>query len=219
MDKQNSYLDVVYDEKIRPKTQYPEKLVSYLIDRFNIKKDSKILDIGSGRAEFYKAFKNNGMQTFGVDLENYDNINIFKIDIENEKLPFSDNSLDVCFGKSILEHIHKPEFFISEVHRVLNKDGKFIVLVPNWITCYFLYYFDHNHKQPYTKEALADLLAINGFKEIYTEEFFQLSSIWKYPSLKIIAKFLQLFGAPKKIIKNKFIRFSRETMVLGVSCK
>lgn len=218
MSENNNYINVVYDEKIRPKTDYPSKLIKYLINRFNLTKNDILLDTGTGRKEFYNAFINNGLNCYGIDLDDYDNKKIFKVNLESEKLPFPDEYFSVIFSKSFLEHLHRPENYMSEIYRVLKKDGKLIILVPNWITCFYLYYTDYTHKQPYTKESLFDLLKINKFKDIFVEEFIQLPQVWKYPILNIAVKFLQLFGSPKKFIKNKFIRFSRETMVLGF-CK
>jgi len=217
--KKNSYLDVVYNEKVRPKTNYPEKLVQYLINRFNIKKDSILLDVGCGRREHIDMFEKYGIESYGIDLENYDGKKVLKANLESDELPFDNNSFDVVFGKSILEHLNCPLNMMKEVYRILKPGGLFINLVPDWRTCIYLYYTDSFHKQPYCEEALYDLLLISGFKEVQTEEFFQLPVVWKYPILRIVCKFLQLFGAPKKIVRNKFLRWSRETMVLGIGIK
>lgn len=215
---ENNYISVTYNEKERPKTKYPQQLVQHLIKKFDIKKDSILLDTGSGRLEFLESFENEGLTCYGIDLDVYDNKKIFKVNLETEKLPFDDNTFDVVYSKSMLEHIHRPQSYMKEVLRVLKPEGKFIVLVPNWLTSIYLYFYDSDHKQPYTEAALSDLLKISGFKDVQTEEFFQLPILWKYPVLKIVSKFLQIFGCPKRIVKNKFIRWSRETMVLG-SCK
>lgn len=218
-DSNYSYLDIVYNEKVRPKTDYPEKLTQYLINRFNIKRNSILLDIGCGRNEYIDIFEKNGLKCYGVDLENYNGKKIFRVNLENDRLPFDDNTFDVVFGKSILEHINNPLNMMKETYRVLKPGGLFINLVPNWITCIYLYYTDSFHKQPYCEEALSELLLISGFGNVQTEEFFQLPCVWKYPVLKYICKFLQIFGAPKRFVKNKFLRFARETMILGIGIK
>ena len=38
--KINNYLEVVYDEKTRPLTGYPNLLTKYLFKRFNLRKDN-----------------------------------------------------------------------------------------------------------------------------------------------------------------------------------
>jgi SAM-dependent methyltransferase len=217
---ENNYLNVVYNEKDRPLTKYPEKLVKYLIDRFQINKGSLILDTGCGRKEYINIFENNGMNMWGVDLENYDGKKVYKVNLETGKLPFPDNYFDCVYGKSILEHIHNPQSYVKETYRVLKPGGKFIVLVPDGITCLYTYMMDHTHQKYYVKESVVDLLKIHGYKDVMAQEFFQLPIVWKYPALKIVCKFLQfVFGAPKRIIKTKFIRWSVETMVLCVGTK
>ncbi|GAH05263.1 unnamed protein product, partial [marine sediment metagenome] len=72
---------------------------------------------------------------------------------------------------------------------------------------------------PYTKIGIEDLFRIYNFKEVKSEIFYQLPVLWKHPWLKIFSKFLQLFGPVKKIHKNKFIRWSRELMILGYGKK
>jgi len=86
----------------------------------------KKIDIGCGRNK-QKGFI--GIDKFpdkGVD---------FVIDIEKERLPFEDNSVDFVIADSVLEHLISIEFLLSEVWRVLKKDGQFKIIVPyhKWI--------------------------------------------------------------------------------------
>ena len=51
-------------------------------------------------------------------------------DLESEKgLPFPNESFDIIFNKSLLEHLHKPDSFLKEAHRILRPNGKIICLV------------------------------------------------------------------------------------------
>ena len=60
-------------------------------------------------------------------------------------LPFlEDNSIDVIHAYHFLEHINDLEFFMSEIFRVLNVDGKFVGTVPHFSNPYF--YSDYTHK-------------------------------------------------------------------------
>ena len=79
---------------------------------------------------------------------------------------------------------------------------------------------DYTHQKYYVKESVEDLLKIFGYREIGVEIFYQLPILWKYPVLKIVCRVLQvMFGVPKKIIKNKFIRWSKELMILSTATK
>lgn len=224
----NNYIETIYDEKERPLTNYPFELAAYLSQRFQIRPGSRLLDNGCGRGDFLYGFQKAGMEIYGTDIaenpvkgEWYSKQNIYGgIDLENSTLPFQDNFFDVVFTKSVIEHIHKPERFLSECHRVLKPGGRIIVMVPDWHSCLYIYYDDCTHVQPYTQAGLRDTLKCFDFQEIICEKFYQLPCVWKYPSIKIVCRALQLLGGPvKKIYRNKFIRFSKELMILGTGLK
>lgn len=46
-------------------------------------------------------------------------------------LPFEDNSFDLIFSSWVLEHIGDPEFYASEIQRILKPGGWFCALTPN----------------------------------------------------------------------------------------
>lgn len=218
------YVDTIYNLKERPITSYPEQLARYLISRFHM--GGVILDSGSGRGDFARAFAKEGLHTWAIDGSNYKKEYdrgvhyIGGFDLEAGVLPFDDNKFDVVFSKSVLEHIHKPEKYLSEILRVLKPGGLFIVMVPDWYTQMYIYYDDFSHVQPYTKKGVEDTLKIFGFRNVTAEVFYQLPIVWKYPSIRSICRILQFVGGPvKKISKNKFYRFSRELMILGTGRK
>lgn len=219
-----NYLNVVYNQNVRPFTKYPSQLVSHLFNRFNMKKSDTLLDVGCGRGDFTKGFKDLGLEVSGIDfqksdLEMLNNIKVQYANIEKESFPFENEMFDFVFSKSVIEHLWNPEHFIKECCRVLKKDGRIIIMTPDWQSQRLIFYDDYTHRHPYTPTALKDLLKIYGFKEVSAEIFYQLPVLWKHPRLKIFSKFLQLFGPVKRIYKNKFIRWSRELMVLGTGKK
>ena len=124
-----SYLNIVYGKKIRPQTKYPFQLCEYLFKRFSMKKGNMLLDIGCGRGDFAKGFKNLGMEVFGIDRERGDSeilkqIEVKLIDVENNPFPFSDGMFDFVFSKSVIEHLWTSDNFIKEIYRVLKPGGK-----------------------------------------------------------------------------------------------
>lgn len=224
------YLSVVYNEKIIPRTTYPTKLADYLCTRFNLKKNYRLLEIGCGRGDFLDGFKSFGLECSGVDISDYSvsqlaSLDVKKIDISREKLPYEDNTFDVVFHKSLIEHLYSPENLMRETYRVLKPGGAVIILTPEWVSQMKVFYEDYTHNKPYDKNSLKDLLEIHNFTNIKSENFYQLPILWEYPILKIFSVFLRiLLSTPaarrlSKITKIKFIRWSVELMVLASGYK
>jgi ubiquinone/menaquinone biosynthesis C-methylase UbiE len=183
-----NYLSVVYDEKSHPYNDYPMKLCSYLFNLFELKKGMKLLEPGCGRGDFLSNFKKLDLDVEGVDISseslNFDNdLKIKLCDIEKEKLPFSNDTFDVVFSKSFIEHLSKPEKYLEEAFRVLKPGGLLLTLVPDWESNYKKYFDDFTHKSPFTKIALEDAYKMFGFSDINVFKFRQLPIVWKYPIL------------------------------------
>lgn len=220
----SKYLEVVYNQKTKPYTDYPRQLCEHLFKRFDMKKGDKLLDIGCGRGDFARGFKNLGLQVFGIDreigdLEMLKGIEVKSLDFEKDSFPFNSETFDFVFSKSVIEHLWNPEHFIKECYRILKPKGTIVVMTPDWQSQRLIFYDDYTHRHPYTPTALKDLLKIYEFKEVSSEIFYQLPVLWKHTWLKLFSKFLQITGPVKKIHKNKFIRWSRELMVLSSGIK
>jgi ubiquinone/menaquinone biosynthesis C-methylase UbiE len=226
----SDYVGVVYDEARTPRTEYPFQMASYLFTRFHLYKGQKLLEIGCGRGEFLNAFQQLGMSCYGVDLSEYGfchlkDIQVAKVDISQDVLPFENNSFDVVYHKSLIEHLYSPDHLMKETYRVLKPEGRVIILTPDWVSTMKVFYEDYTHSRPYTVTAVSDLLKVYDFKKIESELFYQLPILWRYPKLKIISLFLQMFlSTPAaryltKVTGLKFFRWSVELMVLGTGEK
>lgn len=224
-----SYLEVVYDEKRTPKTDYPDKLARYLHKRFELNEGDKLLEIGPGRGDFLLAFKKIGLLCYAVDIEVDPNlskeVDVKKGNVERGQLPYDDGEFDVVYHKSLIEHLESPNELMKETYRVLKPGGKVIILTPDWASQMKVFYEDITHKRPYDRTALADTLMMYGFKNITAEKFHQLPAVWKIPPLKIITAIMRVFlstPVARKIAKVthiKFFRWAVELMVLGVGEK
>ena len=217
-----NYLSVVYDEKSHPYSDYPKKLCAYLFQSFGFKEGMKMLEPGCGRGEFLKNFKDLGLDVVGVDaspeaIAFVDGLDIKLCDIENEKLPFDDNTFDVIYSKSFIEHLYYPEKYLEEAYRVLKPNGMLLTLVPDWESNYKTYYDDFTHRTPFTKMALTDAYKMYGFKEVRAFKFRQLPIVWKYPLMNYFCAFISPFIPVRT--QNKFFRWSRELMLVGIGKK
>ena len=99
----------------------------------NPQKDNVILEIGSGLGILASEIANTILQgkVYGIELlkpqlqkspKNISNLHFINGDVHN--LPFASNSLDIVYGRYILEHLSQPEFALKEIHNVLKPGGK-----------------------------------------------------------------------------------------------
>ena len=65
------YLETIYNIKDKPITEYPEKLISYLVQKYQIKKTDRLLDIGCGRGDFLNSFSKICLNVSGVDFSDF----------------------------------------------------------------------------------------------------------------------------------------------------
>jgi len=220
------YVGVIYNESDRPFTSYPILLTRYLWKKYNLNKGQRLLDVGCGRGEFIKGFKESGADAYATDqsetIKNYyPEIQFKNADIEKEGIPYPDNFFDVVYSKSVIEHFHDPEKLMKEIFRVLKPGGIVITLCPSWEFNYKTYFEDYSHRTPFMLESLRDIQLIFGFEDVNVSFFRQLPSTWG--SLRYIFNFLskltQIF-APKILkSKMKWVRISKEIMLLSSAKK
>ena len=221
---QRDYVAVTYNEKDRPFTQYPDKLARYLSSRYELPKGSNILDLGCGRGEFLRGFIRCGLIGYGVDQSSIAKsvcaeAEILQSDLENEPLPYNDNSFDAVFSKSVLEHFYYPEKLVMEIYRIVKPSGLVITMVPDWESVYKTFYEDYTHRTPFTTNSLKDIFLINGFDDVKVEKFRQLPFLWSLPWLQPFC-LLVAFIAPRSLRPHsKLVRFSQEIMLLSTAVK
>ena len=213
----NDYLTVVYDEKLRPYTSYPAQLAGMLFNKYGMHAGQLLLEPGCGRGEMLKCFRDLGMQVKGNDLSPetvllLPDLEIKTCDVENNGLPYPDNSFDVIYTKSFLEHFYYPERFMKEAMRVLKPGGLALNLVPDWEANYRKYFDDYTHRTPFTAVSLRDIHLIHGFESVQTIKFRQLPMLWRYPLLNTLSSIIAPFVPLRS--KGK-MRWIREIMLIG----
>lgn len=226
------YLDVFYTESMRPPSSYPEKLAAHLSKNF-LGNSKKFVDLGCGRGDMLRAFHKIGFEVCGTDLAPSSVKHCLPhpvtiVDLEKNSVGLDNNSFDVVFSKSVIEHLHNPIPFLKNARDLLNKDGKALFMTPSWVhTGWGPFYLDHTHFTPFTKPSLRDALILAGYSDIKVYYFYQLPSIWKFPMLKILAKLVAFLPLPYRPMHdsyfgesvNKYIRFSNEVMLLAIASR
>lgn len=127
--------------------------------------DGKIvLDIASGEGYGSNILSNTATEVYGVDIDEgtielaskkYVKNNLFFLRGSADNIPLQDNSVDVVVSFETIEHHDKHDEMLSEIKRVLKKDGILIISSPD-------------------KKYHSDLSGKNNpfhIKELYLDEF------------------------------------------------
>jgi ubiquinone/menaquinone biosynthesis C-methylase UbiE len=126
----------------------------------------------------------------------------------NQGLQFiPDNSVDEVFSSHLFEHIENMELLMSEIHRILKKEGLNKIIVPHFSNPY--YYSDYTHKR---------------FFGLYTFEYFgngnsslkrKVPSFYNNAKYEVVSRKLR-FGAQPFFIRNKIKAFFTHLFNLNI---
>ncbi len=129
-----------------------KRINSYYLPEINLLKEVQgkiLLDVGAGgggKSTFYAL--NGARKVIGIDIEqgfikqakefatlkDAENVEFFVVNAE--RMPFPDNSIDVCVMNDVFEHLAYPEVTLKEVARVLKPKGKLFVNSPPYFHPY-----------------------------------------------------------------------------------
>lgn len=146
-------------------------------------KGKKVLDLGCGEGEIGREIFNKG-DSFVKGLDNdvemvekakksgvYEKVLL----ADGGEMPVEDESMDLVFSNSVLEHITHMEKVLKEVSRVLNKGGLLVATMPSyklgeyigWGGLYgWLFNKKYSHFHLYSKEKWEKLLKEAGMELI-----------------------------------------------------
>ncbi len=115
-----------------------EAFIKNLIEKYcQDKNNLKILDIGCGDCQLTKYFFSNVYQNneiHGLDLSpdcQADFIIYHQADLENTKLPFTNQYFDIVLINQVIEHILNKDQLVAECYRILKFNGFFILATEN----------------------------------------------------------------------------------------
>jgi SAM-dependent methyltransferase len=106
---------------------YPEfKEMAY--DIKTLFSPKRVLDIGCAKGFLVKAFRELGIESYGVDVSEYaiskspESVKplLFISDLNSDHLPFEDNSFDTITFLGVLEHLDDHSHALREINRISN---------------------------------------------------------------------------------------------------
>lgn len=174
--------------------------------------NGKILDVGYSIGGIHDVFlKEFGpTQVYGVDIETETDTEHYKKSTA-EKIPFKDNTFDSVFAGELIEHVEKPDIFVTEVKRILKKSGIFILTTPNKksaINRTFHSYETPIHVSLFDYPELKNLLEGKGFEieKFYCQPYsgencYGSNNQWSFVFRKIIHHLLPRSLQEQMIVK------------------
>jgi 2-polyprenyl-3-methyl-5-hydroxy-6-metoxy-1,4-benzoquinol methylase len=178
-----------------------------------VKKKQRIIEIGSGHGFFLKKMADLGWDITGIEISKQrreDSEKRTKVKILNVNLNDNTENLgkfDIVLLFHVLEHISEPVEFLANIKKMLSKNGKLIIEVPNvkdhhlhsskeytewyWQKAH-LNYFSSNTLKHTLQKAKFKKISINGIQRYSIENFFY----WK------INKKPQLLNPAKKVTED-----------------
>jgi SAM-dependent methyltransferase len=118
-----------------PVGSHPYRKLDRTVQKY-IEPSFTVLEVGCGRkAPLLHKFRQNASKVIGIDVVDFTETNndfeLYKNDITDMK-DISTRSIDICFSRSVMEHVLDTDKAFSEINRVLNPGGRYIFLTPNF---------------------------------------------------------------------------------------
>jgi SAM-dependent methyltransferase len=172
------------------------------IERFlqNSRPYETVLDIGAGKGFDLLIARNVNPSAKLIGLEAYppsvqqlqtQGVEVHSLNIERDRFPFADASLDVVMGNQILEHTKEVFWIFDQISRVLKVGGHLIIGVPNLAALHNRLLLavgrqpsplknNSAHVRGFTKSDLIQLLD-SGFPNGYRLRGFGGSNFYPFP--------------------------------------
>lgn len=209
----------IYKRRFTPDVDFRKEFYKILCKDFYSKyipKNAVLLDIATGYCEFINTIQ--VKKKFAVDL-NPDakkyaakDVNLI-IAPSTDITPVKTGSIDIVHVSNFFEHLTREDIVksLAEIHRVLKKGGKILVMQPNIRYCYKDYWMFFDHLTPLDDRSLCEVLEISGFEvEECIPRFLPYTTKSDLPKSLLLAKIYinfpslyKLFGQQAFIVARK----------------
>lgn len=208
-------LKQMYHRRFGKDIEFRKRMYRILCGEFfqrYIPKNAVVLDVAAGYCEFINNIK--AMKKIALDI-NPDIKQFAENDVDiivstsTDMKQVKSETVDTTFISNFFEHLSKNDIVktIKEIHRVLKKDGKFLILQPNIRYCYKDYWQFFDHITPLDDRSLSEVLEVNGFKVIESiPRFLPYTTKSKLPkSTFLLSAYLKISIIQKIFGKQAFI--------------
>jgi 2-polyprenyl-3-methyl-5-hydroxy-6-metoxy-1,4-benzoquinol methylase len=172
----------------------------------NAKSKPAILDIGCATGALLLFLEERGWHVTGVEISPAAEYarNVHKLDVRSlplEEIKFPCESFDVVLASHLIEHLNNPFSFLSEIRRILKKDGAVFITTPNisgfqarlyrerWRSAIF------DHLYLFSKRTLKNIFIKTGFKTKRIRTWGGLAAGLAFPlTKKCVDFFAKLFN-------------------------
>ena len=214
-------------------------LLESVIKSFSGLAKGKVLDLGCGDGDYAKRLKDLGFDVIAGDIDiarfRYKNEIEFKHCDITKEMPFPDNCFDYVLFMEVIEHLRNPYVVISEINRIIKKNGSLIISTPNILSLKSRFrflaegayeYFRESpldqvknpkevvfnlHLVPYRYQELEYLLSASGFKieNILTSVYEGYGAWFLLPAIKF-----QSWQKERRALKKGGIDYRRINKIL-----
>lgn len=157
----------------------------------------KILDVGSGSGMLVGELQKSSIDAYGIDSsaeaitfgtkEGVRNLSVMP---STNKLPFEDNYFDGVLAMDVLEHLRNEQEVLTEIKRVLKKDGHLFVTVPAYMFLWGKQDEVSQHFRRYTMGRIIELFRADGNFEIVKRSYF---NTFLFPLVWLVRMFSWVF--------------------------
>ena len=205
-------------------TRYLSKIeTNFVLENCPIKKGDKILDMGIGTGRFASLLAKKGASIEGIDISEKmikkakkklkEKSANFTVADAGEHIPFGDNSFNYIICIRVLKYIVPWKRTIKEVARVLNRDGLFLLEIPNLYSVQFFglrkanyFLFNFNNVKNTLKQFNFEIIKLKGGSRFPFPIYKEINNISMLNAIKKVEWILD------KLLPN--LLFSRHIMIV-----
>jgi SAM-dependent methyltransferase len=213
-----SELGEIYRRRFGGDIEFRNRMWKVLAAYFqrHIPPDSTVLEVAAGYCEFINNI--NAKRKIALDM-NPDAKKFANADVEvivsssTDMKQIGGGTIDAVFMSNFLEHLEREDIkkTVREIHRILRKGGKLLILQPNYRFCHKDYFMFFDHVTPLDDRSLTEVLELNGFRtEEVKERFLPYTTKGSMPKSVFFLKiYLRIPILQRLIGKQALVRAER----------